>query len=752
MRAGDPLDVLVLRAQGAMATAAPGCDHQPAHDLDPTAARLPSVVVLVLVLAGALTIGLAPGGRLPSRRIAAPFTAAGRTAAMTAAGGLLAAYGMTRDTPLLMAGAFPNESPVQYVVAGLADAAVRQGTIVSVRELRDNQQRIHASLALAAVEQLLARPRPDISQQYAIPDGAVLGSGPLEAVAADPPQTDDGTRLFELRNVQDAEHQERAQRALEMEAKAQLRNGDVDMARYLTETAASVCVAPTDTLPPAVRQASQETEDWMVYEPFVLHDPPTTDPIAPPEPQAVTPNPDFKPKSALCLHRASFWCDLEEWFERALAWMRAIAVGKDPPPRPEVFVRSNTEAFVADAQGVVWDMRRASEGIVEPLDFQAKQDSKWNLKWLRAQWRDYPDQEAVSHACDGADILKGQLPFHYCLSPHLLSIADDYATVVADLRKLAAEGVYAWFTSFAFCPTRFNGQGTRPKGDGKRRIASGSCPYDPIVDADGCVARSINEEMRQPLPPEPATPPFARWRRALLQVLTCLLLTDAIHSWPRLRGAPVARFRKERKHGAAHAMVDTTVLRAIGDRVGETLYYFLDDFAHFFYQIVLAVRCLWYSGIYIFDQTTGCGAFVVELVLAMGYTSCSNIAQMVCEAILYIFEDMMDRAEGASGDTNPLPRRHPQAQGEHARQAPWPRVYHTRVYGRLPLRHPRRCSACARHRHLAHAPPHCAHPCGARAQATGRDARDLPRGAAPRDGPSGGGSATQTAACRARPA
>ena len=37
--------------------------------------------------------------------------------------------------------------------------------------------------------------------------------------------------------------------------------------------------------------------------------------------------------------------------------------------------------------------------------------------------------------------------------------------------------------------------------------------------------------------------------------------------------------------------------------------------------------------------------FIVELGLAMGYTPCSNIAQMIGDAIIWLFDKMMDAAE-----------------------------------------------------------------------------------------------------------
>merc|ERR1711965_622741 len=99
-------------------------------------------------------------------------------------------------------------------------------------------------------------------------------------------------------------------------------------------------------------------------------------------------------------------------------------------------------------------------------------------------------------------------------------------------------------------------------------------------------------------------------------------------------------------------MHDTVVMRAIGDMLDLGVYYFSDDFAAFFYQVRLAVHCLWYSGIYMFDPTTGMGNFIVELVLAMGYTPSSNIAQMICDAVLYIFDKMMEAAETTAADAD----------------------------------------------------------------------------------------------------
>ena len=75
------------------------------------------------------------------------------------------------------------------------------------------------------------------------------------------------------------------------------------------------------------------------------------------------------------------------------------------------------------------------------------------------------------------------------------------------------------------------------------------------------------------------------------------------------------------------------------------VFYFSDDFRHFFYQIRLAARCLWYTGILLLDVESATLLFIVELGMAMGFTPCSNIAQSVGDAILWLFDQFMAAAD-----------------------------------------------------------------------------------------------------------
>ena len=630
------------------ADAPPACDD----GARPTAGgAVASLVLLVVVMAGRAMVCLTPGGHVAQAALQAPFTAAGRKSVVSSAATLLSSHYHLSEmqAPLLFAGAFPKRSPVEYVVAAMVEDAVVDGVVSSLADvgahLANELFREHIALAVASVQRLL---HGGAAESVPLPPGCVLGSGMLQAVAVEPAATNEGSLLFKARQAQDASQHDLARRALDSEARKQAAQGDMDLACYLHEVATKMACAPLSDVPSTVASTSQATEDWMQYEPLYVKCPLTTAPLPASRPQPAT-SATFTTMEEM--HNQAFLDRMQAWLDEALAWMIAVARGDaNPPSRPDCFVASNDEAFKPKARGYIWDLRRVTEGIITPLDFTAKQASDWNVPWLREQWRHYVDQEAVSHACDGAN-LKLELDYQYCFSPHLLSLADGYAECIDDLVALRDEGFYAWFNTLPFCPCRFNGQGTRPKGLGFRRIASGSCPYEPILDSSGRLAYSINADSRRLRAERGVTVARKAWRTAFLATIFVLLLTKVIRFWPCLHAAR-KRFRKEVKPRVRDAMRNTVVFRAVGDRIGQPVYYFSDDFRAFFYQVKLAVHCLWFSGIYMYDPVSAMGVFIVELVLAMGYSPSSNIAQMVCDAILYIFDNMMEEAETHACDTS----------------------------------------------------------------------------------------------------
>ena len=600
-----------------------------------------STVYLVLVLASTLAVGVLPDGSVAKTVITVAANAAGRGVAMQAARGMLPMYGLAEaQAPLLVAGAVPNGRALDYVIAALGDD-VHSATVVPFSDVADDATRAYISLAIASVEQLIGR---EYDTARPLPRDYILGHAAPDAVAAPISPTDDGTQLYNQRNVHDASHIDRVRRALDEEARRQAAAGDADMAQYLCETRDAVLATPQHVVQPGVAAASRPTDAWMATCAYHTARPPRTDPLPSPQPQPAVPA-SFCPRTRRDLHRPGFLEELDDWFSRAVAWMMAVVRGEHPlPERPEVFVRSWRAVAVPEAAQHVWDMRREAEGIVEPLDFAARPETPWNTEWLREEWRDYADQEAVSHACDGAD-LKPRLALQYCFCPHLLTIADGYDEVYRDLCELQRTGYYAWFARTPTCPCRCNGQGTRPKGDGFRRIASGSCPYDVVIDERGDPCYSINADARRLAPMPPVTRARQHWRTALAAIVFLLLVFGRITGRGDTFGERSRRrFRKERKPRFSQAMHNTAVLRAIGDRCGLPVYYFVDDFKHFFYQVRLRTACLWFAAIFMLDPDTLTVGFFLELVLAMGYTPCSNIAQMICDGFLYIFGRHLDDA------------------------------------------------------------------------------------------------------------
>ena len=88
------------------------------------------------------------------------------------------------------------------------------------------------------------------------------------------------------------------------------------------------------------------------------------------------------------------------------------------------------------------------------------------------------------------------------------------------------------------------------------------------------------------------------------------------------------------------------------------VFYFSDDFRHFFYQIRLAARCMWYTGILLLDVESATLLFIVELGMAMGFTPCSNVAQSVGDAILWLFDQVHGGSRAAAGLEPCLARHH----------------------------------------------------------------------------------------------
>ena len=151
------------------------------------------VLYVVLVMAGALNVAVGSEGGLASVEMSVAYNADGRREAMAAAAGVVAQYGTQhRAATLIMAGAFPDDKPMPYVVAAVTDEPVSQA--LGIREIGEHPMRKHIMLALATVEHMRGESWGQVP--IPVPYDAQLGSAPMQSVATALPASDDGTRLF----------------------------------------------------------------------------------------------------------------------------------------------------------------------------------------------------------------------------------------------------------------------------------------------------------------------------------------------------------------------------------------------------------------------------------------------------------------------------------------------------------------------------------------------------------------------------
>ena len=83
----------------------------------------------------------------------------------------------------MLAGSFPQADSITYVVAALGDERHTVGTVVTLRELSESALRPYVSLALASVAQAFGVRKQVLDP---LPPNCVLGTGPLQSVAAEP--------------------------------------------------------------------------------------------------------------------------------------------------------------------------------------------------------------------------------------------------------------------------------------------------------------------------------------------------------------------------------------------------------------------------------------------------------------------------------------------------------------------------------------------------------------------------------------
>jgi hypothetical protein len=282
------------------------------------------------------------------------------------------------------------------------------------------------------------------------------------------------------------------------------------------------------------------------------------------------------------------------------------------------------DAFTAQAQGIVWDLRGLSEGVIVPLDFSAPLKTHLNLPLLRELLSEWPDQELVSFLVEGVDY-KADIEHQIVLLPHLISLKEGYASLQQEVDKYANEGWYGLFSWPPFLPFRAVPKGSVPRKlepDRPRPTTEAGAPRQPLWDTSGDPVLSLNEASSG-VTPASVLPDGTREPDLIKP-----------NVWP-----------KENKPTVAHALVALVVLKVISSLIGSPVFAAADDFKNFFNQMKLRPSEYFKCGMMLSEGSSA--KFTVEYVMTFGLRPASNIAQRWADSLLEIWRTKMDALEQA---------------------------------------------------------------------------------------------------------
>ena len=401
-----------------------------------------------------------------------------------------------------------------------------------------------------------------------------------------------------------------------------------------------------DAAPDAVRGADPDAVDaaWATERFSPVLSPPATTALPAVVPQRHT---DWRPASPLDLLTPAAGAQLVSWIRENSADLQSMLGDVTAPrrkPKPLVLGQSD---FVLEARGLVWDLRKAADGVIEPLDFTSLPKSELNVPLIRQLLRDTPDRELLDHLQRGVDF-KADLPLQIVLLPHMSSLAPHAPLVEKEIVRLINCGWHEIFPDVPFLPLRLNPNGAvvrkleqlRPRRV-ENASADGSRGGAPLVDSDGVTVISLNEAVGIHEAAEGGDPTPAG------------TLQGDTRKWP-----------KETKPAVLDKVHDLAVLRFAARVFDEDLVGFVVDFKDYFNNFPVSSRCLWmnichWRGILgIGGEDLGC--FVSELRLGFGVSAASNVCQRFAHALAEIFRAAFDREESAllAGESNAERRRH----------------------------------------------------------------------------------------------
>ena len=197
----------------------------------------------------------------------------------------------------------------------------------------------------------------------------------------------------------------------------------------------------------------------------------------------------FKPKRLADLISSEGMKKIDRWLRLAMKdLVRMHELGSDAGRMFNEVCAIGQNLFKPEARGVVWDLRRAAEGIVVPLDYSQPIHTHLNLDWIREQMdngclRGYQDQEILSQLLLGVRY-KDKVDLQLVLIPHLISFGDGCVSIQRTKEEQVELGWYSLHKSLPYAPARLLCHGATEKGDDYRETTDGGQPRHDVVDTD----------------------------------------------------------------------------------------------------------------------------------------------------------------------------------------------------------------------------------------------------------------------------
>jgi len=314
---------------------------------------------------------------------------------------------------------------------------------------------------------------------------------------------------------------------------------------------------------------------------------------------------------------------MKDWLLEQMRYLADIeAHGNKAQRRSNAPLALGQDMFTPQARGIVWDLRRLSEGIIEPVDFAAPLQSHLNLDLLGVELQDWPDQELLSFLLEGVRY-KADVEHQIVLLPHLVSLCEGYASLIEEVDKYTSAGWYGLFSHPPFLPFR-----AVPKGSVLRKLeplrprptTEAGAPRQLLFDTEGKPVISLNEASTGVMP------------QAVAEATDTVVSRAAAHHWP-----------KENKPTLADVLTTLALFSHLASMLSLTVYTAADDFKNFFNQLRLAPEEFWKCGMIL--SQLGDPRYAAEYIMTFGLRPASNIAQRFADAIVSIWRRRMLAAE-----------------------------------------------------------------------------------------------------------